>query len=233
MHPDAARSAKIGQSSILAPASQDTCGECHVVREADHRIANHLSLLAGFVRLKSVELGQRSTDLDNPDTQLLLGEIVSQINSVARLHRSLAGGQSTSPGLSEHLADICAPLELALCGRAELIQDFAPGCVVRQDQILPIAQIVAEVITNAIKYAHPARGHAVILACCHEDEAGQVRIEVTDNGTGFRDNFDPSLDGGLGFRLVRGLGKRLGAHLAFESSRTGLCFRMTLPATIC
>lgn len=135
------------------------------------------------------------------------------------------------PDLGEHLRNICTPLETALCGRIELVQDFPPGCFVRPDQVLPITQIVAEVVTNAIKHACPSGERGVILARCRCDRSGAMWIEIADNGPGLPDSFDSETGGGLGFRLLRALGKQLGAIMAFDSAVSGSRFQLTLPAS--
>ena len=44
-------------------------------------------------------------------------------------------------------------------------------------------------------------------------------VEVTDDGLGFPERFDPSSDGGLGFQLMRALANGLDAQLSFEHDR--------------
>ena len=53
-----------------------------------------------------------------------------------------------------------------------------------------------------------------------------VRVEVTDDGVGFPENFDPSTDGGLGFQLMRALANGLNAELRFEHDSLGVCARL-------
>ena len=224
--------AQRGQGPTPGPGVIGVCDECDIVREADHRIANHLALIEGFVRLKAAEMVRRPIDSGgDSDVQLLLESIRAQIGAVARLHRSLAADGKVSPDLGEHLRNICTPLGIALGGRIELVQDFPPGCFVRQDLVLPITQIVAEVITNAIKHAYPSGERGLIFARCHGDQSGAVWIEIADNGPGLPDAFDPETGGGLGFRLLRALGKQLGAVMAFDSTVSGLRFQLTLPAS--
>lgn len=199
-----------------------------VVQEADHRIANHLALLAGFVRLKASDLARKSSDPSGEDVQLALGAISSQIVAVARLHRSLTRDGSAPTDLGLHLHDVSASLSV-LCGNVEIIEDFADGCLVQPDQILPLTQIVSEVLVNAVKYARPADARTMIMARCSREDDGGIRVEIADNGRGLPDTFDPKLDDGLGFRLLRAFARQLQAHIEFESSRAGLCFRLTLP----
>jgi two-component sensor histidine kinase len=53
---------------------------------------------------------------------------------------------------------------------------------------------------------------------------------VIDDGVGLSEDFNPLGDGGLGFRVVRGLARQLGADLVYESGDIGLTVRLTLGA---
>lgn len=207
------------------------CNEHLLVAEADHRIANHLALLTSYVRLKSGDLARQATEPSRASVQLLLDGLGVQLEAVARLHRALAvEGPTTTVDLSEHLHETCAPYRLGLSGEVDIIEDFAPRCLVRTDQVLALTQIFAEVLTNAVKYARPG-GAGMILARCRRGAAGDTVVEVIDDGPGLPKGFDVQSDGGLGFRLLRALGKQLGGAMLFDSAATGLRFQITLPAT--
>ena len=201
------------------------------VREADHRFANHLALLSGLVRLKSADLARQPVQPSLENVQLLLESVRGQIEAMARLLRALAlGFGDTRADLGAHLHDICAPMSLLLAGRILLIEDIAPGCQVRPDRILPLTQIIVEVVTNAVKHAYPAGRGGRILVRGRRDLAGDVVVEVADEGPGLPAGFDPETDSGLGFHLIRALAGQLGAQVEFEAQHVGLCFRLTLPA---
>jgi two-component sensor histidine kinase len=199
--------------------------------EADHRFANHLTLLSGFVRLKAADLARQPGQPSLGEVLLLLESFRGQIEAMSRLHRSLAlDARDAHADLGEHLHDICAPMSLLLAGRIEVVEDISPGCRVRPDRVMPLTQIVVEVITNAVKHAYPAGQGGKILVRGRKNRAGAVVIEVADDGPGFPDGFDPEKDSGLGFHLIRALARRLEALVEFETRRVGLCFRLTLPA---
>jgi two-component sensor histidine kinase len=206
------------------------CGECRIVEEADHRIANHLSLIAGFVRLKAADLAQQRISLKQESVQLLLENVRSQIDAVARLHRALAlGGRHASTNLAEHLHEVCAPLAAILPARINLLEEFSTDRHVQPGQIIPISQIVVEAVTNAAKHAYPLDEVGEILVRILDNE-GRTVVEVADNGSGLPPTFDPTTSGGLGFRLIRSLGKQLAATIEYQSGPTGLHFRLILPA---
>jgi two-component sensor histidine kinase len=99
--------------------------------------------------------------------------------------------------------------------------------MVRADQATPVALIVSELVTNALKYAHPTGVAGRIQVSCRSVGGGLV-VEVTDDGVGLSETFDPHTDGGLGFRVVRGLARQLGAKLVYESGGIGLTVRLLL-----
>jgi two-component sensor histidine kinase len=89
--------------------------------------------------------------------------------------------------------------------------------------------IAAELLTNATKYAHPAGLPVKVYIRCETKDDGSFMVEVTDDGVGFPEKFDPSSDGGLGFQLMRALTNGLDAELQFEHDSLGVCARLVWP----
>jgi len=207
-----------------------SCDDCRLLREADHRIANHLAMLAAFVRLKELEVDRSSV---TPEAvHLLLETIRTQTDAVASLHRLLsAKGAKVSANLADHLHATCAPLATLLAGRIEIVVDCPSNCRVMPDEVLPITQIVSEAVTNAVKYAYGDGRIGKIKVRCFKDETSTV-IEIIDDGPGLREGLDAHAGGGLGVRLMRALTKQLGGDLKFVSSADGLVVRLALRASV-
>ncbi len=202
-------------------------------READHRFANHLALLSGFVRLKAADLARQRLLPTVEGVQLILENLRGQIDAMARLHRSLAADDHRARvDLAEHLHEICEPLSLVLGGRIALIEDVTPGSSVLPDRILPLTQIVAEVITNSVKHAYPSGRPGRIRVSGRTQPGGLIVVEIIDDGPGLPQGFDAEKDSGLGFHLIRALARRLDAVVEFETRDVGLCFRLTLPGDL-
>jgi two-component sensor histidine kinase len=201
----------------------------HLAQAADHRFANHLALLSGFVRLKASDLAREAAPATTSAVQLVLESIGAQIDAMARLHRSLAlGGRAGWADLGEHVHAICAPLSALLAGRIALVENIAPGCWIAPDQIFPLAQIIAEVVTNAIKHAYSDSQIGTIVIHGLAEGNGAVVVEIVDGGAGLPDGFDISRDSGLGFRLIRALARKLRASVELQSGPFGLRFRLTI-----
>lgn len=219
-----------GRDVMAAPAIAPSSDSAAITAEADHRIANHLALLMSYVRLKARDLDGLAEEPSRDSVRLLLEGVSAQIAAVARLHRYLVSRRgSPRIELGRELHEICAPFAAGLSGAVQIIEDYGPGCVVQPEQALPLGQIVAEVITNAIKHALKGGALGRLRVTCRDDERGGVLVEVADSGAGLPATFDPATDGGLGFQLVRGLSRQVGANVAFDSTGEGLCFRLRLP----
>jgi two-component sensor histidine kinase len=61
---------------------------------------------------------------------------------------------------------------------------------------------------------------------CDTNVNGSFSFDVVDDGVGFPENFDPAIDGGLGFKLMRALASGMGAELQFEHDSLGVCARL-------
>jgi PAS domain S-box-containing protein len=135
--------------------------------------------------------------------------------------------------LSQSLQDACAEIASSLTynGRLEVLPTAADACEVHADRAALIVLIVTEAVRNAITFAHPTGVPGRIAVGTRQDRAGAITIEVTDDGVGLPENFDPSSDGKTGFRLMRALAERLGATLKFRSTALGLSVRLRVPPT--
>lgn len=212
------------------PVGRGLDDERTFLAEADHRIANHLALLRGYVRLKATELARHAGQPSRESVLLLLEGVGTQIDAVGRLHRSLAGeGQPASNDVGEMLRELCAPFASGRFGPIDVVEDCAPGCRVAAEEMLPLTHIVSEVIANAAKHGQSPNRTGSIRVRCRTGDAGSVLVEVIDDGPGLPDGFDPRTGGGLGFRLLRSLGRQIGALIAFHSTAQGLRFRLILP----
>jgi two-component sensor histidine kinase len=207
------------------------CSVCDLALEADHRIANHLAILSGYVRLKEKNLARHPDAPTRASLELAFEGIRAQIDAVTRLHRSLATQHfGDLIDLGEYIHGVCAPFMSELSGTIELREDLAPGCFVRSDEILPLTQIASEVITNAIKYAHVRGERGKLFVSCRSVPDGQLEMEILDDGTGLPQLLDPRTSEGIGFRLIRALTVQVGAQSGFESSVVGTRFWLRIKA---
>ena len=202
--------------------------------EADHRIANNLASLNGVIRLQRGAIGKSGKTFTSDQVCVLLDDISARLEVTAKLHKSLAlSVNGNGVNLGDFLREISEMIgTLAPQGKMDLTFDNSGAGNIDPRHALHAALIAAELLTNAIKYAHPTGLPVKVQVHCETRDDGSFVVEVTDDGVGFPENFDPSTDGGLGFQLMRALANRLNAELEFEHGCLGVCARLVKPGRL-
>jgi two-component sensor histidine kinase len=216
----------------LSPESLIPLPGTELVREANHRIANHLSMIVGMVQIQASALSKGPDVLARTDVHNILQDMAGKILSVSHLHRKLADAPHANElDLAGYLVESCSALltSLGLNQRAGIAYLLSGRCMVSPDKAQTLALIANEIVMNSVKYAHPTEIPAQITISCSRDARGKMVLEISDDGVGLPEEFDEKRDGGVGFRLIRGLTNQIGATLKLESSSLGLSFRLTLP----
>jgi len=164
------------------------------LQEANHRIANNLSLVAGLLQLQAAELDP-SRPVRGEEASAFLREGANRVQLVARLHRLLARtSDDAAPDLAEFLGDIVeATVALLPAGEARQIRYQGAGpCIMAAEKALPIGLMVGELLTNSLKYAHPTGVPGVITLCCCRTVEGDLLVSVGDDGVGLPEGLDPT-----------------------------------------
>jgi two-component sensor histidine kinase len=199
--------------------------------EADHRIANNLASLSGVIRLQRNSISRSGRTFTTEQVCMLLDDIGARIEVTAKLHKCLARAvNGKGVNLGNFLQEIAEMIgTLGPQGKMDLAFDYSGDACIDPRHALHAGLITAELVTNASKYAHPTGLPVKIMINCETKGDGSFMLEVTDDGVGFPEDFDPSTDGGLGFQLMRALANGLGAELQFEDDSLGVCARLVKP----
>ena len=204
-----------------------------LVAESNHRIANNLTLIAGLVRLQAAGIARTGEPLSATDACLALEEIGNRIETVGRLHRLLAArGKAPTIDMSDYLREIAEAAVASMSTKVDMtLRHISTAeCEIPTQEALAVGFVVGELVTNAVKYAHPTGVSGLIEVGCHRGAHGGTVIEVADDGIGLPEGWDPARDGGLGMRMVRSLARQLGAKLEFITDGIGLGVELALPA---
>ncbi len=193
--------------------------------EANHRISNNLTALSGFVRLKASRLKNTA------DARAVLVDIAARIEMIGRLHRLLASKKSDQFNVASYLREVCDAMKGAISGGREIAFDFSLDTSIEapSDMGLPFGMLAAELLTNAVKYAHPTGVALKIELCCRRLDDDAMIFTCADDGVGFPEGFDPKVDGRLGLQLIHSLVAQMRGACKWESGPLGLCFAMEAP----
>lgn len=211
------------QSMALADAAPLATAD----QEADHRIANHLAMLAGLAQLEATKLRQGPEAYSRGEVVQILERLRAQVLATADLHRALALRPGQNIRLSEHLRRVTGIIAMACAGRVLLHQELADDCAVSPEAVLPLGQIVSEAMTNAIKHAKPDGGLVRLTVRCSRDALNTICVEVADDGCGLAP--DAATSDSLGLRLIRQLARKAGGAAEFYSGKEGKRVLVRLP----
>jgi two-component sensor histidine kinase len=206
-----------------------------LVAEANHRVANSLALLGGVVRMQARAIGKNSQTYSNAEIRLLFDGIAARIATIGQLYRTLAAvpPEGTVP-LQAYLKEVCANLITAFSSKQQpvMIEHRGSPCHVLARHVQPLTLIVCEILTNALKYAHPAGAPARMIVACESCADGTLVVSVSDDGVGLPEGFDPLKDGGIGFQVIRALVAEMGATLDVYSDTLGVSFTIAVPQAL-
>lgn len=187
-----------------------------LVKELNHRVRNNLQILQGVVSMM-----MRDPRSEETPPKQLLGTILNRIMAVSRVHDRIYA-DSLEPGqieTREFIESICRDLDLQF---GAMIETDVDHMMMTVDESVPVAMIVNELVTNAIKHGKRENGSARIKVSFKNQGGDRWMLSVEDNGPGLSPGAENSQT--IGMRLIRRLVAQLGGNLEIVSSSTGSKF---------
>jgi two-component sensor histidine kinase len=173
----------------------------------DHRIKNHLQLLASYARTASRRRGLTVGELAD--------DLADKLCAIAGAHDALhrAGGQGF--GLARPFLETLAAAFAGSPHRIHVTCDAA--LQLPAAELAPVGMIVSEAIANALKHAFPEGRDGDVWV--RLSEAGnRVTLVVRDNGVGMPDSVG---DRHSGRGLIETLAHQLGGYARLGSANFG------------
>ena len=188
-----------------------------LLREVNHRIKNSLQLVSSMLSLQSGRL-------DDPNLRAMIQEAQLRVRAVAAVHERLYRSQDfNSVDLDMFLETLCRDLERSVSnedGDAIVVEVTAEPVTITNDRAIPVALILNELLTNAMKYAYPDRRGTVAVTLTKAEE-GRVRLTVADDGVGLPEGFSERRHASLGFRIIEGLARQIDGEVEIADRRPG------------
>lgn len=160
-----------------------------LVKDTHHRVKNNLQSIMSMVRMHGLPDG-------------LTSDLQSRIAAMSAVHEHLYRlDQFAEVDAGTLIPGIVDPLREAFALPVAVDYDIDP-LVLDRDRATPLALLVSEVVTNALKYAFPNGRSGRIAIGFKRQENGDVALTVADDGIGF----DPrKMSNGLGSRLIQAM----------------------------
>ncbi|MBW8268994.1 sensor histidine kinase [Caldovatus aquaticus] len=189
-----------------------------LVRELHHRVKNSLHMLSGM-------LGAARRDAQAAETKAILAEVENRLAAIGTVHQMLYGAGSLVAVRADEVVTALCPLVLRALGadRRRVEVEAAP-LEVPNDVAVPLALILNELLTNALKHGGGGvtPGGVRVRLVLPDGDGGGLALVVEDDGPGFA----PAVAAGRrasGLGLVHGLVRQLGGSFVveFRSGSTG------------
>lgn len=191
-----------------------------MLREVNHRVGNSLQLVSSFISLQL-------RHLTDEGARTALREAQGRIEAVAQVHRRLyTSSDMASVAMDEYLEGLIDELSKSL-GAADvsptITLDAAP-MTVSTDQAVSLGVVVAELVTNAVKYAYaPGRGGEIRVSLKPASE-GRAILMVEDDGPGLGDGVPKGT--GLGSKIIAAMARGLRSTVKFDPGHKGVRARL-------
>ena len=173
-------------------------------RELVHRVKNNLALL---VSLLNINRNRSRSD----ETRETLGEFERRIRSVAAVHDILDRNQEIDFVRADQLIEsICSALEESLAPDGVVIERDLVPVRLHVSDATPLALIVNELVTNALKHAFPTGQPGHIEIRLAKNGVEKLEATIRDDGVG---GMEPEVGHGTGHLIIQSLATQLGAEL--------------------
>lgn len=198
-----------------------------LMQETHHRVKNNLQIIASLLNLQASRIRQ-------PEARAEFQSARDRVRALATLHRHLyAHGEVHTIDMREFLIELCGQLFQAMgekAGERLRLEIEAPELKMSSDQAVPLALIVTEAVSNAVKYAFPG-GRRGMISVRLKASGDHAELEVFDDGVGIPAGRVETAAGtrdGIGIQLIRGFARQLGATLQVEEGN-GTRYTVGLP----
>jgi two-component system, sensor histidine kinase PdtaS len=171
-------------------------------RDTHHRVKNNLQSVQSLVSMQNIPKAAKA------DLQGRIAAMTAVHEHIYRLDRY------SDVAAEQFIPDIVAPVLKTFGGEADAVYDLDP-IIVDRDHATPLALLVNEVVTNALKYGYPdGRPAKIHITLKHQGE--RSHLTIADDGVGF----DPAaVTAGMGMRLIHAMVSQLHGSYAYTNGR--------------
>ncbi len=178
-----------------------------LLREIHHRLNNNLQTVSSLLAIQEQQI-------DDPVCRSSFSESRDRIRSIALIHELLYKSRDVaSVDFRSYLNDLM-PVLLDLYGRREItyVMDIRE-LHLPEGMAVPLALVVNELVSNALKHAFPGGREGTIYVRLHSPAPSSVHLVIRDDGIGFPENQDIQSFPSLGMKLVQGFVEQIGATM--------------------
>ncbi len=178
-----------------------------LLKEVHHRVKNNLQIITSILHLEQ----NNTTDLEEFARQL-----ENRILAISSVHEMMYLANSFSTVEMEQFLPRLVGMTGGFFPGLRVIHHIEPMAL-SIDKAVPLALMVNELITNAVKYAGNPEG-VITVNLSLTPEEGESLLCIQDDGPGFPENFQKEGQQSLGMILVQPLTQQLRGHFSADNT---------------
>ena len=202
----------MNEISGTAPPAEAEKSARVLMNEVTHRMKNNMQMLQSL-------LGVAGREASIPEASEILADVARRVAAMSAAQDSLYSADATSFEVRGLLEPLVRTANQGFGRKADIRVEAADGTL-SNDAAIPLALIVNELVTNAVRHARGERGHVSIRITLVREEKEWV-LEIADDGPGFTMGQPQKRASGLG--LVIALARQLGGTLNVVTDRGARC----------
>lgn len=195
-----------------------------LLKEIHHRVKNNLQLIASI-------LNMQLRQIEAPEAKAVLRRVQDRVMSLATIHKSLYIDENVEVVQIDRLITeiVNETLKMGTSPTRQLHTSINIASIeLDPDQAVPLSLLVAEAITNAVKYAsHTRIGEQYLSIELSEPTPSEVRLTVHNSRGSPSDN--PAEGTGLGAQLIEAFVQQLGGELEVAETDTSYALDVRFP----
>lgn len=195
-----------------------------LLHEVDHRVKNNLQIVAGMIR-------NQARFAASDETKDALTTATTRVETLGAVHQALYQSHDVSTiDIAEVAGQIAQSIVMAT-GRANIhVRTDLEPMVVPARFASPVALLLNEVVTNAVKHAFPDENQLGTITVSTRSDAEHRRLIIQDDGSGMPTT-TPSKKT-FGTRLITSLVRQLDGSMTVRSAEPGTYVEITFDTSV-
>jgi PAS domain S-box-containing protein len=205
----------VGAINMLVDVSERKQAETQqrvLMRELNHRVKNNMQMLQSL-------LFTATRQTQNLEARRVLEDVANRITAMAAAQRVLYGADAaTRFDAAEFLDAVCNAAQQSFPSNVKIVREMASG-ELDNDNAMPLALILNELLTNAVKHGGNGGDETQIRVGLTNGDGFELYVE--DDGPGF--DFQSVRNQSSGLKLVQLLARQLRGHLEVSTKPSSRC----------
>lgn len=192
-----------------------------LLKEIHHRIKNNLTMISSIINMER-------TRVPGTETDRILSNIQNRIKAIGLIHQNLYKGKDIDRvSVKTYCEELIRQIQLSFSPIFIQIEKNIEAIELPIDLALPCGLLLAELLTNALKYAFPEKRTGKIFIQFKRirstTKEPYAELSVKDNGVGLPKHVSWENQESMGFRLIHALSQQLNGKLLIKSKHGTEC----------